>query len=537
MTELIQQAGIFRQIQDKDQILAEVINRTYEEETQKHGIDHLILDTAYNEIKRLESARKTPEEKEELSKWRKTYQSMIDISEAQKVKTLQDIISFYANDIIGNFNPKVYRFATKLLPSLMSIFFRSISLKSIVIPPPNAADIDKIVLLSGQIKELQELSKKGTIILVPTHLSNMDSIVIGWALYRIGLPPFTYGAGKNLFTNWLLSYFMHNLGAYRVDRRIKNNLYKDVLKNYSTVILEKNYHSLFFPGGTRARSGGIENKLKLGLLGTSIKAYINNLKNKKENPNIYVVPCTINYHIVLEAETLIDDYLKDLGKARYIIEDDEFSSFAKVVNFMFKTASMQSTLHIRFGSAFDLFGNKVDIEGKSYDNYGREIDPTKYVMSNGELVHSEQRDSEYTKELGERIIEEFFKNNVILSTHILGFCIFNYLQKMYPKMDLYRLARLTPEEAVINKSDIYPLIEKVKEEIKNLESQDKISMDPVMKVESSQSIMNDALRNFNRYYAERLLIEKDDKIILNDIKVIYYYHNRLKGYNLEKIIM
>jgi glycerol-3-phosphate O-acyltransferase len=536
MTEIMHDAGIFRQIQDKEEILKEVINRTYEEENQKHGLDHIILDTAYNEIQRLENARKSPEEKEELSKWRKMYKRMLNMSEEEKVKTLREITSFYANDIIGNFNPKVYKFTTKLLPSFMSIFFRSINLKSMVIGPPNEDDIDKIVLLSGQIKELQALSKKGTIILVPTHLSNMDSIVIGWALYRIGLPPFTYGAGKNLFTNWLLSYFMHNLGAYRVDRRIRNDLYKNVLKNYSTVILEKNYHSLFFPGGTRARSGGVENKLKLGLLGTSVKAYINNLKNNKENPNIYVVPCTINYHITLEAETLIDDYLKDLGKARYIIEDDEFSSFAKVINFLFKTASMQSTLHIRFGSAFDLFGNKVDIEGKSYDSHGREVDPKRYVISNGEIVHSEQRDSEYTKELGDRIIEEFFKNNVILSTHIIAFCIFNYLQKLYPKMDLYRLVKLTPEEATINKSDLYPLIEKVKEEIKNLESQNKISMDPVLRVETSQTIMSEALRNFNTYYADRLLIDSDDNLILNDIKVIYYYHNRLKGYSLEKII-
>lgn len=536
MTEIMHEAGIFRQIQDKEDIIKEVIQRTFDEEIQKHGMDHIILDTAYNEIQRLENSRKTPEEKEELSIWRKRYQSMLELSDPQKEKVLKDIIAHYTNDIIGNFNPKVYRFVTRLLPSLMSVFFRTISLKSIVIPPPNADDIDKIVLLSGQIKELQTLSKKGTIILVPTHLSNMDSIVIGWALYRIGLPPFTYGAGKNLFTNSILSYFMHNLGAYRVDRRIRNDLYKNVLKNYSTVILERNYHSLFFPGGTRSRSGGVENKLKLGLLGTSIKAYINNLKNNKQNPNIYVVPCTINYHIALEAETLIDDYLKDLGKARYIIEDDEFSSFAKVINFLIKTTRMQTSLHIRFGSAFDLFGNKVDVEGRSYDSHGREVDPKRYVMSNGIITHSEQRDSEYTKELGEKIIEEFFKNNVILSTHVIAFCLFNKLQKMYPKMDLYRLVKLTPEEATIYKNDLYPLIDIIKEQVKALQDQDKISMDPVMRHESSEILLTETLKHFNTYYAEKLLINKPDKLIIKDIKVIYYYHNRLKGYGLEKFI-
>ncbi len=536
MEKITHQEGIFKQIQDKDEILKEVINLTYQEETLKHGIDKVILDTAYNEIKRLENSKKTPEEKEELSQWRNTYQSMLNISEEDKSKTLKKMISFYANDIIGNFNPKVYKFATKLLPSLLSIFFRTVTLKSVVIPIPEAKDIDKIIVLSGKIKEIQELSKKGTIILLPNHTSNMDSIVIGWALYRIGLPPFTYGAGKNLFTNRILSYFMHNLGAYKVDRRIRNDLYKNVLKNYSKVILEKNYHSLFFPGGTRARSGGIENKLKLGLLGTSIKAYINNLKNKKEKPNIYVVPCTINYHVVLEAETLIDDYLKETGKSRYIIEDDEFSSFAKVVNFMIKSSNLQSNLHIKIGNAFDLFGNRVDINGNSFDLHNRPIDPSTYLMSGGELVHSEQRDTEYTKELGDRIIEEYFKINVILSTHITAFCIFVFLQKKYPEMDLYRLIRLTPDEATVNKLDMYPLIEKVKNQILNLESQEKISIDPLLISESSQAIITEALRNFSTYYAEKLLVEKDEKIIINDLKIIYYYHNKVKGYDLEKIL-
>ena len=99
---------------------------------------------------------------------------------------------------------------------------------------------------------------------VPTHLSNLDSVVFGFALERGGLPPATYGAGKNLFTNPVLSYFMHNLGAYRVDRRLRHALYKDVLKAYSCVLIERGFHSLFFPGGTRSRSGGVERRAQAG---------------------------------------------------------------------------------------------------------------------------------------------------------------------------------------------------------------------------------------------------------------------------------
>ena len=110
--------------------------------------------------------------------------------------------------------------------------------------------------------------------LIDYGLSNLDSVVFGFAIERAGLPPAVYGAGKNLFTNPVLSYFMHNLGAYRVDRRLRHSLYKDVLKTYSTVMLEHGYHSLFFPGGTRSRSGGGVRKLKLGLAGTGSEAFV-----------------------------------------------------------------------------------------------------------------------------------------------------------------------------------------------------------------------------------------------------------------------
>ncbi|GIW22959.1 MAG: hypothetical protein KatS3mg068_1966 [Candidatus Sericytochromatia bacterium] len=524
------ESGIFRQIQEKNNIVNDVIERIFQE-YKNTLLENIILDTCYNEIKRLENTKnKRKEDIDDLKFWKKNYRKVLD--NYNKEEIFKNIIKHYANDIVGNFNPKVYKFVTDLLPIFMSIFFRTISLNSKIFPLPDKSEIDKIVILSGKIKELQSLSKIGTIILLPTHSSNMDSIVIGWALYRIGLPPFTYGAGKNLFTNPVLSYFMNNLGAYKVDRRIKHFLYKDILKMYSTVILERNYHSLFFPGGTRSRSGALETKLKLGLLGTGIKAYINNLLNNKKNPDIFVVPATINYHIVLEAETLIDDYLKETGKSRYIIEKDESSSFYKVIQFLFKTARMDTSLHIKFGQAFDLFGNIVDEKGNSYDNKGRIIDRKKFVTSKGNITHNEQRDSEYTKELGYVVAKEYLVDNIILTTNLFAFVVFNLLKNKYKSFDLYRILRLYPKETNIYIENIEIYIEKIKNKILELETQKKISCDIKIKKYYSKEIIKNAIVAFNNYYGN-LIEEINNYIILNDIKIIYYYSNRLVGYNFE----
>src|ERR1700743_2593211 len=114
-----------------------------------------------------------------------------------------------------------------------------------------------------------------------------------------------------------------------------HGLYKDVLKTYSTVMIERGYHSLFFPGGTRSRSGGVERKLKLGLAGAGVEAFVRTTVRGKTQP-VFFVPSTINYLLTLEAETLIDDFLQEEGKARYIIEDDESAKVGRIAAFMNK---------------------------------------------------------------------------------------------------------------------------------------------------------------------------------------------------------
>ena len=102
-----------------------------------------------------------------------------------------------------------------------------------------------------------------------------------------------------------------------------------------------------------------------GLLGTAVRAYVGNLRARSDKPNLYIVPCTLSYKLVLEAETLIDDYLKEVGKSRYIIEDDEFSRLDRWIAFFRKLVGTEGACVIRFGRPLDPFGNPVDEDGSS----------------------------------------------------------------------------------------------------------------------------------------------------------------------------
>lgn len=515
-------APIFQMQENKAAILQEVAERTVTKLLQQHSPEFVLNDAAYKELLRLH--KKHPQ----TEYWQGIYRSLNRLSEAELKAQLLHMAHEYAEDIIGRFDPKVYRFATSMVPYVLSLFLDpQLTLRE-------RHSFQEKILIEGHVDTARKLSEKGTVILVPTHGSNIDSISAGWSAYRSGLPPVTYGAGKNLFTNRILSFFMHNLGAYRLDRRIKHELYKTVLKTYSLVILERGFHSLFFPGGTRSRSGQIEQHLKLGLMGTGLEAYINNLRKGKDKPNIYLLPMTINYYLVLEAETLISDFLKEQGKSRYIIEDDESSKFIKTFSYMKKTLDLDASLYIRYAPPLDIFGNRVDDEGISYDDQGRAIDPSRYVKNwSGEIVLDEARDHEYTREAGAKVAESYLKNNVILSPHLVSYVLFRYLVNKNPRLDLYQLIRIGAREAQIDRLSLVRAIDRFKQFLAQQESQGVLRLATTLKNKPADMILDEAVYYMQMFYAKEIVVMQADKLHVQDMRLLYYYHNRLVGYHFE----
>ena len=334
---------------------------------------------------------------------------------------LKNIITRYAEEIQGNFRPSRY----KLTRSLVQVGFKRLlnasRVKGFGSLWSNEITLQDKIRITGEVDLLRSLAKRGTVIMVPTHFSNLDSILIGWVIHILGLPPFIYGAGLNLFNIGIFAYFMNSLGAYKVDRRKKNLIYRETLKTYSKLATIKGCHSLFFPGGTRSRSGKIESRLKLGLLGSAMEAQRDMFQNgvtESEN-KIFVVPVVLNYHFVLEAPGLINDYLQSKGQERYYVESDSYANSYKILMFLIKFFTRGSDISVSVGKAMDLFGNYVDDQGNSFNNKGRKINIKDYFISNGRVTADEQREREYTRRLGEMIVEEFHINNQIFSSHLV----------------------------------------------------------------------------------------------------------------------
>ncbi|MFO0570605.1 MAG: 1-acyl-sn-glycerol-3-phosphate acyltransferase [Polyangiaceae bacterium] len=493
-------------------------------------LEALVNDTLYHERRRLERERGDDARVADDHAFYSKVQKRLRHASARDLRELLDQIALrFASEIVGNFDDRVYKLSTTVVPTGLSVLLTAMSPKKLGSLGSLRHGLSDHVQIQGSVEHVKKLLDQGTLVVVPTHSSHLDSIVLGYAVHLLGLPPLLYGAGLNLFNNPVTSFFMNNLGAYRVDRKKTAALYKDVLKEFATVALELDYNNLFFPGGTRSRSGAVETKLKRGLLGTAVRAYVGNLKSRRDKPNLYVVPCTISYKLGLEADTLIDDHLKEVGKNRYIIEDDEFSRPRQVLNFMSNLVSLDSRVVITFSRPLDIVGNYVDEEGRSLDPRGRVVDAASYVCTNGEPRYDHQRDEEYTNELASGIAREFLRDNVAMSTHVVGHALLSLLRRENPNMDLYRLLRTGGKSPNFTFTEVCRETEAVVSALRNAARGPRLS--PELEKDAG-SIVDDAVRAFGSYHARPAAVRRGDRVFHEDRNLLLYYGNRLRGYDL-----
>jgi len=343
------------------------------------------------------------------------------------------------------------------------------------------------------------------------------------------LPPFLYGAGLNLFSNPILGFFMRNLGAYKVDRKRKHELYLDVLKEYVCTTLEREYDHIFFPEGTRSRTGAVARKLKMGLLGCGIKSFVRNVKNNKPRPKIFIVPATFTYHITLEAESLIRQYLEDVTREDWVSYQDEAFMTQRVIEFIKRIVEMDMKVFVRFSDVFDPFGNYVDEEGNSLDPYGRPIDPVKYILKDGVVSEDPQRDAEYTKELASKILETYRKDTFVLSTNLSAFVIFELGMRITGEDDELKAITLM-EGAELDIMEVLKFIDIAKQKFIQLENSGKICVIDRVKGKTARGILDTASKTFSRYHKNPPFIVSKDKVKIKNSSLLYYYRNRLEGY-------
>lgn len=541
----IEQWAIYRLSEDRTRFVADLEEASYERILQDDGeaLPDLLSKTIFSEQERVRTEPWKVDPPNERGYWKRLAKLLATQSldedepttaELAAKNILQRIVHRYAEEIVGTFKIPTFHFARRFLTFFFGRLlnaaggrtFKSLFSKKIL--------LQEKLLVRGYVEQVRELSQRGTVVMVPTHFSNLDSILIGYALDQVaGLPAMSFGAGLNLYNTGYTAYFMNRLGAYRVDRRKRNPIYMTTLKTMSKLLIQRGVPSLFFPGGTRSRSGALETRLKMGLLGTAVEAQRARYQEGR-NDKVFIVPVILSYPFVLEAQYLIEQHLRKEGQDRYIKAKDSFHSLRSILKFIWGVFSKGNEITITLGQPLDVIGNRVEADGKSYALSGRHVSTREYFRDQHGLLNADlQRESEYTRLLANRIVDQYHSDGIVLASHLVSYAAFIMLERTFAKDDLYAILRLPAEDFYFRKDALVKVIRQLIDRLANMEREGRAKLANELR-EPPEKVLAHGIDSIGNYHIDKpLRYDEQGRIVSDNFSMLYYYHNRLSTYRLK----
>lgn len=229
---------------------------------------------------------------------------------------------------------------------------------------------------------------------------------------------------------------------------------------------------------------------------------------------------------------MIDEYLRQEGKEKYFKRKyKKVKRFSKLTFFNHLFSKRQTTW-VSFGQPMDVLGNAVDSDGNSKDSKGYPIQVKDYFAV-GEVIRRDlQRESVYTKKLSDSVLDSYKKDNVVLTAQFAAYCAFKYLERLESDKDIYDLFLLEETDVKIPIKKFTAFSELILKRIKNLEKNNGVKLTPEFNL-SIEKIIQNGISELGHYSVRNPLKinYKKGYISTEDVKLLYFYHNRLNVYD------
>ena len=162
---------------------------------------------------------------------------------------------------------------------------------------------------------MREAAKDGTLVLLPSHKSHVDYIILTRLFFRSNLPVPLVAAGDNL-AFFPLGPVIRRAGAFFIRRSFKGDrLYGAVVNAYMRRLLLDGWTLEFFLEGGRSRTGKLLAP-KLGLLSIVVDAVLGS-EAEPTSRKVYFVPISIGYERLVEERA----YVRELSGGEKQKED------------------------------------------------------------------------------------------------------------------------------------------------------------------------------------------------------------------------
>ena len=243
----------------------------------------------------------------------------------------------------------------------------------------------------------------------------------------------------------------------------------------------------------------------------------------RQDSEVYIVPMTLSFQLVLEANTLITDHLEESGKQRFIISDDEFAQPRRVLSFARRVLDLESSVAVHFGQPLDCLGRPVS------DDAGERAEQAtlrrRYVCNTrGEVEWDSQRDRNYTDRLADGLVRSYPESAWAMCTHIAAYAAWKCLIQSIGTSDPFRLVRAPIEKREIAR---HVFMAQLRETCARVLEGAKQGRWQAQLPPTAEAVLSVALDRFACYHRSRALVRRGSMLMVEDAKLCLYYRNRL----------
>lgn len=162
---------------------------------------------------------------------------------------------------------------------------------------------DGLIVDEEELKKVREALKDNSVVLVPSHKSHIDYLMLSYLFYIHHLTPPHIAAGQNL-SFWPMGHIFRKSGAFFLRRSFKGlKLYPKVFQKYLRFLIKEGFPIEFFIEGGRSRSGKLLNP-KMGMLKMILDAYTEGIAR-----DLVFIPVAITYEKIIEENAYTSESL------------------------------------------------------------------------------------------------------------------------------------------------------------------------------------------------------------------------------------
>ncbi len=191
----------------------------------------------------------------------------------------------------------------------------------------------------AELEKVYEVAQRYPVVFLPSHKSNLDHLVLQYALHENGHPPNHTAGGINM-NFFPIGPIVRRSGVFFIRRSFKDNpVYKYVLQAYIDYLIEKRFPLEWYLEGGRSRSGKLLPP-RFGLLANVVDAY-----RRGRSEDVVLIPVSISY-----------DQIQDIGE--YVAEQRGAAKEAESLSWFIK---MVRRFHKKFGDIHISFGEPLSL--------------------------------------------------------------------------------------------------------------------------------------------------------------------------------